>query len=130
MIMPFIYRRKIANINRSSKRSDEFIHENVTKTLDDIFHSSKAHSHYIPITAIVFNDPPFDKADPKKFLTLYCIKFLGLSLYEVEHWLDNIAHNEPGKYYLDKVSLVHIDERRRCYKYGDVYRSNICYRPR
>jgi len=112
MIMPFIYRGEPVNINRSKKRSDEFIHENMTKTVDDIFHDSG--SGYIKILPISSNDPPFDKANPKEFLTIHAIKDFGLSWFDVEHWLDFIA--ELNGYYFNKTSRAYVDERRRYYR--------------
>jgi hypothetical protein len=120
--MPFIYRGGIANIDRSLRRDDEFIHENMVKAMEDIFHNLK--SHYIRILPTSFKDPPFDEADPSKFLTLNATKILDLNLYEVEFWLDFIA-DEHG-FHTDKTSSVYIDERRRYYKQpgGEMFLGN------
>jgi len=112
--MPFMYRRRIANINRSTKRSGDFIHEKIIKALDAILQTSG--SNYIPIVPTKFNDPPFDKADPNKFLALYTIKKLGLSLYEVEHWLDNHPVSDRQRTFsINRMPLPFADERRKYY---------------
>ena len=68
--MPFIYRRKPAKIDRSNKRENSFIHENVAKAIRDISESSGL--RYVHILPVYTENLPFNKADPKKFLTLYC----------------------------------------------------------
>jgi len=110
--MPFIYRRDIANIDRSEKRDDDFIHENMMRGLEIIAKDSG--SNYIHIMPVRFKDPAFDKADPKKFLVLYAIKMLGLNLYEVEHWLDVIIENKGIS--RSRSSRPFIDERRRYFR--------------
>jgi len=114
--MPFVYRRKPANIDRSRKREDEAINRCVEKAYGDI--SRATGSEYVKILPVGLKDPPLDKADPEKFLALYCTKILGLSMYEVEHWLDNMSL-EQG-FYLGSLSSVYFDERRKYYKRGGL----------
>jgi hypothetical protein len=112
--MPFIYREKPANINRSSKRDDSFIHENVVRAFGEV--SSRGMAGIAKILPIYTTDAPFEKNDPNEFLALYCTKLGGLSMYEVEHWLDNIACYEMG-FVLDRgISSVLVDQRKKYYK--------------
>ena len=110
--MPFIYRRKVANIDRSKKRDDDFIHEKMMKGLG--FIAKDSGFNYVQIIPIRFINPLFDKADPKKFLVLYATKVLDLTLYETEHWLDVIIENKGIS--RARGSRAFIDGRRRYFR--------------
>ena len=110
--MPFVYRNRVASINRSTKRDDEFIHKRIIESLESISQSSG--SVFIMILPTRTNDPPFNQADPNKFLGLYATKILGLTLYEVEYWLDVIVKDYPIP--LDKCPRAYIDERRKYFR--------------
>jgi len=127
--MPFIYRSKPANIDRSRRREDEFIYNNVEKALREISRSSE--SHHIRIMPAFLSDPPFKKANPDEYLVLYCLRDPCMSMYEVEHWLDNLLTYESG-FSLEKISIVYIDERRKYYKspHGPFISNSIKVCPR
>jgi len=109
--MPFMYRRKPAKIDRSRKRKNSFIYENAIRAIGDI--SEFSGLRYVHILPVDKEDPPFDKADPKKFLALYCTRLQDLSLYEVEHWLDEMALD--AGYYFEKLSSMYVDGKRKFY---------------
>jgi hypothetical protein len=119
--MPFVYRNEPAKIDRSSKRSDEYIHENIMRALFEVQDSSgrdysRAGVKYVKILPVKEPDPTFKEAEPNKFLATYSIKELGLTWFEVEHWLDNISGIDIGRLQFDTGSLCDVDERRRYYQ--------------
>lgn len=122
-----MYRRELANIDRSKKRNDKIIHELAVKTLDSLSQSTPP--YYIRILPTNFNDPSFKEAHPELSFTTYAIKELDLTWFEVEHWLDEISLQDQYEFYLERGGSVHIDERRKYYQ-RDSIRSYIHYKPK
>ena len=125
--MPFIHRKKLANIDRSEKRDDELIDELAVKALDSL--SKGSPPYYIEILPTNSNDPSFKDANPELSFTTYAIKKLALTWFEVEHWLDDISFQDQYKFYLETSGIVNIDERRRYYQRGFI-RSHVVYKPK
>jgi len=113
--MPFMYRGKPANIDRSKRRkSDDCIYKSMLTALFGVGHPS-FEAKYVKILPINPDDPKFIDADSKGFLTTYAIK-LGLTWFEVEYWLDEISRIDPYKFQFEAGSLCDVDERRRYYE--------------
>lgn len=129
--MPFIFQEKLANIDRSNKRSDEFIHKMAIKTLDSLSPYSYLSSNDIKILPTSSYDPSFKDANPELSFTTYAIKKLDLTWFEVEHWLDKISLKDQWTFYLEtESSILNIDERRRYYRRTDSIKSYISYKPK
>jgi hypothetical protein len=114
-----MYRHKPANTDRSKKRSDTFIHKNMIKALYDVADSFGERKHgakYINILPNKPNDPKFADADPNNFLVVYAIKQLGLTWFEIEHWMDEISNTDPYRFHFEMGSICDVDERKRYYK--------------
>ena len=125
--MPFMHRRKPANIARSEKRNNKIIHELAVKALD--FLSQGSPPYYIRILPTNFDDPSFKDANPELSFTTYAVKELNLTWFEVEQWLDEISLQDQYKFYLERGGSVLIDECRRYYQ-RDFIRLHIFYRPK
>lgn len=110
--MPFVYHGEPINIDRSSKRKDDSIHKIMLQSIIAVYHSSA--SLRLRILPTAFNEPVIDKADSSKFLVLHATEELGLTWFEVEYWLDEIA--KKHRFYTNSTCSDFIDERRRCYK--------------
>lgn len=124
--MPFIYRHEPAKIDRTNKRGDDFIHENIVRALDHL--STLKRDNWFKILPCNFWNPTFDKVPPEFSLTTYAIKELGLSWFEVEHWLDEISRRDRYMFYLETETIVNVDERRRYYIRDICLRNIIHYR--
>ncbi len=125
--MPFMHRHEPAKIDRTNKRDDDFIHENIVRALDHLV--TVKGDNYIKILPSHLPDPSFDKAPPEFSLTTYAIKKLCLSWFEVEHWLDEISLRDQWTFYLE-IGSIRIDERRRYYTRSNYVRSHVRYRPK
>jgi hypothetical protein len=107
------HRGKIANIDRSSKRDDGFILSKIEEAMGIlVFNGGKL----VPVLPFR-GDPKFSEVDPENFLVPCAVRLIGLSWYEVEHFLDNISSISP-RYQFHKTTLVFMDERRRFYQRG------------
>lgn len=126
--MPFIYHDQPAKIDRTNKRDNDLIHKNIVRALDHL--STLKRDNLFKILPCNFWDPPFDRVPPEFSLTTYAIKELSLSWYEVEHWLDEISRRDQGMFYLEKDTILNIDERRRYYIRDICLRNIIHYRPK
>lgn len=131
--MPFVYRHRPVNINRTTRRPDENIHGLMLASLEDISkyrNSNCINPDHIPILPMQDVQVPVSRgADPREFLALDATKLKGLSWYEVEYWLDVMRNQiDPGKFYASYISSLYLDERRRLYKFGSTYAYSIIYR--
>jgi hypothetical protein len=125
--MPFVYKRKPANIDRSVKRNDNEIHSAV---LDSLGNTPRR----ILLLPVYYVNPPRDKADAKAYFALNLVKNFDLTWFEVEHWLDQISRSDRYMFQLENECAMFVDERRRCYMrkepmQGDVIKCSIIYKP-
>jgi len=119
--MPFVYRKKLAGIDRSSRKTDEEIKKSILASFDDIVKTTRDTYVHVSILPYKFKDPSIKDADPRKFLALHAIRMNNLDWYDVEFWLDNIKlrMDNPLRFYISPISAVFLDERRMLYKCVD-----------
>lgn len=122
--MPFKCRTNplvLASIDRTKKRDDSFIRENLEKAIDDIFNINEKKpsidsTTYVRILPVLICEPRLGIADPEKYLVAYMLKNLGMTLFEIEHGLDSLAaHFNPAFYFVRIHGAGLIDHRKIWY---------------
>lgn len=122
--MPFMLRKKLADIDRRGGKRDDFINEKIVEALESL-------PNPIEILPIKTKDPPILKADPNNFLVLYVVKNTVLNWCDVEHWLDIVSAKDLQRFQLEKtgIGFSNVDERKMCYWRDGYVRSSIIYTP-
>lgn len=121
--MPFVYRGKLANIDRSSKRFDNEINDLAIKSLNEILLLNEKKEFpslaYIQILPHKIEDHRIEVADHRNFLALHAIAN-GLTWYEIEHWLDELCYkisiDGAFQFNRERSLSLYFDFRRRLYK--------------
>lgn len=112
--MPFVYREKIANIDRSSKRIDSEVNGLVIKSINDILIFNKGlkfpSNTYIQILPFKTKDLRIKDVAHMNFLALHATTN-GLTWYEIEYWLDELC----DKFYIDGTFPFHRERNLRLY---------------
>lgn len=107
-----MFREYQYEIDRSKRRRSSFLSEKMLEAAE--FIRNKHSSHGIQIVPICSREPSFMLCDTKKFLAVRAINVNGLTLYETEYWLDNLALRR-GIHFAE-TRLLFIDKRRMYYQ--------------